>query len=124
MSDFEPALQNAITSVYEKCILNGCWFHYKQAVCRKCRSMRNNFFKKIVADNSARKVYERIMSLPLLPSKMIADGFNQLKECARNPNSMSLLEPLFGYFEKNWLPRVFCPHIILKTLFSHSLLFT
>ena len=45
MSDFEIGLRRSIKSNFDFCILEGCYFHYCKAICKKI--LKLNLFKKV-----------------------------------------------------------------------------
>lgn len=105
MTDYEGSMRKAIRSVYPAAKLNGCWFHFCQAVRRKARSFKEKLIEKIIK-KKAMPIYMRLLCLPLLPKDKIMDGFKALTAQAMKDGSFKLMESLFEYFQNFWLKPV------------------
>lgn len=106
MADFEAGLRNAINNYYHDAILYGCWYHFCAAVRRKFLSLKMYQLLKDVP--KARKIYRMILSLPLLPSPSILNGFNIIKQEANAEGLAESFKSIFQYFEQYWLLIVSC----------------
>lgn len=101
MADFEAGLRNAINEFYPDAVLCGCWFHFCAAVRRKFLSLQlHDLIKEVPA---AKKIYRKILSLPLLPAELILNGYNLVKEEAKRNNLNKDFKAIFNYFEQYWL---------------------
>lgn len=101
MADFEAGLRNAINEFYPETVLCGCWFHFCAAVRRKFLSLQlHDLIKEVPA---AKKIYRKILSLPLLPAELILNGYNLVKEEAKRNNLNKDFKAIFNYFEQYWL---------------------
>lgn len=104
MTDYEDGMRLAIKKQWPKAAIHGCWFHYKRAINRKCRSFG---MKRILDKNAnARKVKEMLMNIPLLSSEQIHEGYANIKEFAAQKRVERCFAELFGYFERYWLKQV------------------
>lgn len=101
MADFEAGLRKAINEYYPEAILFGCWFHFCAAVRRKCLSF--NMHKLITTVPAARSIYRMILSLPLLPSNSILEGYEIVKREATSEGLDKEFQKIFKYFEEFWL---------------------
>lgn len=70
--DFEIAPTNALKSIFPNITIRGCFFHFKQSICRKDKelNLKGNIYRKIVNLCSV---------LPLLPSDKIEEGYIYIK---------------------------------------------
>lgn len=103
MTDYETAMRKAIREVYPDCDTDGCFFHFKQAVIRKTRSIRG-LVQEINGDIELHRVMQKLLSLPLLPHYEIEAAFDALKEEAQNYSH--LVKMLFEYYERQWIRMV------------------
>lgn len=104
-TDYEAGLRAALRNVYEGIELKGCWFHYCQAVRRKCRRTKN-FFRSLCEHQNGHDIYKMLLALPLLPQDKIIEGFAFIRQQVGNPKLLNLLEPVFSYFNSWWLHSV------------------
>lgn len=104
MTDYEDGMRLAIRTHWPEVRIRGCWFHYKRALNRRCRSIS----LKRVLDKSinAYKVKEMLVSIPLLPSTKILEGFGSIKTFAAQNKLDKCFDGLFSYFERYWLKQV------------------
>lgn len=116
MTDFEAGLRRAIHEHWQsirELKLYSCWYHYCAAIRRRIRTLQ---LLELIADNSdARKIYRKLLSLPLLPTELIEHGYQLIKEDARAKNLLKAFRKFFQYFESFWLNLViFSKSIIIQ----------
>jgi len=95
-TDFEPAIWRAAMQVFPDVTMNGCSFHWGQAVWRKVQDLG-----LAVAYRGSGPVHEYIkllFALPYIPEEHIKPAFNRIKAGAT-----AQLQPLVDYIEKTWL---------------------
>lgn len=92
--DYELAAINAIRKCYPEAQVTGCLFHYKKAITKKSKSL------SIGDSHEGRKIINLCMSLPLLPSKYITDGWIHILSKAKDIANFNKFQ---DYFEKQWL---------------------
>ncbi|KAL4136173.1 hypothetical protein QTP88_007737 [Uroleucon formosanum] len=61
VTDYERGLMNAVRSIFIESNLQGCWFHYCQAVIRCCRRTLNNVFHLFQNSPEAHRVLRMVM---------------------------------------------------------------
>lgn len=104
MTDFETAMRNALRRVYGAGIrIRGCWFHYTQAVRRRCASIAD-MFRSLNADKEANNLYNRFLVLPLVPENKIVEAYHLLKSEADQFGT--LFDDFLDYFDRQWIVRV------------------
>ena len=121
MSDFEPALAEAISGEVgafeclfkEKSYLAsiqlstcdhlGCYYHFTQAVYRKIQSL--GLSNKYDSDEDIRVICRKLMALPLMPLTLVSQSFDDLFDVLLQGSSSTYdsLKPLFEYFEHYWM---------------------
>lgn len=94
MSDYEAALRNALRSIFPECEINGCYFHYCQAI-KKNASQFPNFLALLQADRNAKKLYHKFLALPLLRLDKIPEASLSLIAVSEG-RSLDLLSILNG----------------------------
>lgn len=104
MTDFETAMRNALSVVYENVRIRGCWFHYCQAIRRKCAKI-NKFFNELDKYPDAKKIYHKFLALPLLPAMHITTAYEMLRMAAEK-NHAKIFEAFLKYYGLQWLGRV------------------
>lgn len=109
MTDFEAGLRKAICEHWPGIPLHGCWYHFCAAVRRKLRIL--HILQLIADDYSAKMIYRELLSLPLLPTQYIENGYMLIKENARANNVFKEFRKFFKYFDEFWLNLV-CSYII------------
>lgn len=107
MSDYELAMRNAIKKIYPETEMYACWFHFCQALRRKCSKIPN-FLPTVQKSPNALKILKKYFSLPLLPDTQILDAFdlpgNEVESL--NSNERQVFKIFLKYFKKKWLIRV------------------
>lgn len=105
MTDFEAALRKAINTCYRGIRLHGCWFHYDRAIqkyVRKRPTLRN-----LLKNNAdAKAIFKQLLSLPLLPEDKFEEGYNAIREKARQLHMLRRMFVLFRYFNSYWIRQV------------------
>ena len=110
MLDFELALRNALKSVFVGIHLQGCWFHYCQAIWRRVHHLKLDGEYPHKAHGG--KYIKRIMSLALMNANgsMIESMFEMLQHNYRSKDRHHLTIPvqqafdeLFAYVAKQWI---------------------
>lgn len=105
MADFEGGIRKAITEFYINAILRGCWFHFKAAVRR---NVSRQLLEIIAESTMAATIYRMLLSLPLLPSDKINEGFQIIKRITATNKLFKAFQTFFEYFENFWLQMVNC----------------
>lgn len=104
MSDYELAMRNALKSVFPNLNFLACWFHFNQAIIKKCKKIPR-FLKKVMNHPEGDRLLHKFLALPLLPANRIRSAFNMLKLEA-NAADGSLWKEFLTYFEKQWILKV------------------
>lgn len=111
MCDFETGLRAAIRKFYPNTPMHGCWFHYSQRI--RSRHMKSNMYRLITEDFYARRIYRKMLRLPLLPAENILEGYESIKADARSNRLSVAFRQIFKYFEEYWLNLVSLPWVTL-----------
>ncbi|KRY25872.1 hypothetical protein T03_4439, partial [Trichinella britovi] len=95
--DFETALIPAIQGNFPNTQVQGCFFHFCQAVLQQVGrlGLRNDY----INNQEIRKKVKMLMALAFLPVHLVSAGFEII-----NVGTSSELEALFQYFQQEWLP--------------------
>lgn len=104
-TDYEKAMRNGLKSVYKNALLVACWFHFCQALRRKCSKIPD-FFKHVSSNEAADRLFHKFLALPLLPSDKIREGFAMLKLGLQCMEPREPYEKFLKYFETQWLKNV------------------
>lgn len=109
-TDFEKALRSGILKVYPEVQLKGCWFHYCQALRRKLTNI-SELAKFVKTTDAARRIFKKMLVLPLLPPDDIPTAFNLCKQEAYASmncyyKSENVFEKFFDYFQRQWIDLV------------------
>lgn len=100
MCDFEKALRNAFILVVLDADVASCLFHFKQATKRNF--MKNGRLVQFCRENNtAKKLYYKLMMLPLLPAKHIRSCFDTLKNQALSMTE--LYRRFLAYYKLQWI---------------------
>lgn len=112
MTDYEDGMRLAIRKRWPNAQIHGCWFHFKRAINRKCRSFG---MKRILDKNgNATQVKDMLLNIPLLPSAQTHEGYANIKAFAKEKGLERCFAGLFVYFERYWLKQVSWSHAISK----------
>lgn len=104
-TDYEKAMRNAIKSVYTNATLISCWFHYCQALRRKCSKIKH-FFVCAAKNETVERIFHKFLALPLLPPSKIQEAFDLLKLALGCMQPRQPFEEFLKYYEKQWLRKV------------------
>ena len=100
VANFETASWQAVQTVFPNVRLQGCLFHWTQAVWRKVQEIGlGTAYKK---DDAVHKYIKKIMALPFLPHEHIIPMFETLKGFATS----SLLQSLVSYVQSTWIDSI------------------
>ncbi|KAL5246448.1 hypothetical protein ACI65C_013856 [Semiaphis heraclei] len=102
ITDYEPALRDALVSQFPGAQAHGCWFHHNQAVWKNMRS--RGYLQHVNTNQSALETLKLLFSLPLLPAREMESGFALIKAFATNHGVH--MANLFDYYNRYWLQRV------------------
>lgn len=105
MTDFEGALRKAINICYPGIRLHGCWFHFDRAIYRYCLK-RPKLRQALKINLNAKEVFKELLSLPLLPEKNFKEGYEAVREKARERRVYLPMIALFKYFDSYWIRQV------------------
>lgn len=105
-SDYEASLLKALRKTFPCASLVGCWFHYCQAIRKRLgRNRGRKFFVELKSNAEAYKIYRKILDLPLLPAKNIAEGFSIIHKEITEKRLDGFFKHIFAYFKSYWLPK-------------------
>ncbi|KAL4096887.1 hypothetical protein QTP88_021762 [Uroleucon formosanum] len=111
VTDYERGLMNAVRNIFIESNLQGCWFHYCQAVIWYCRRTLNSVFHLFQNSSEAHRVLRMVLALPHLPAEIhpecqftMAEGFNTIVEYANGIEVISerLQGFLIDYIQQFW----------------------
>nr|XP_047127872.1 uncharacterized protein LOC124808749 [Hydra vulgaris] len=103
MSDFERGLQNALKTTWSENLVNGCRFHFKNAITKQLAilGLQREYRHQIQVKKWVRKV----SALCLLPAnKILVAWGSQVIEIAQFSREIKIKLLAFNrYFERYWL---------------------
>lgn len=102
MSDYETALRNALRYIFPECDVNGCYFHYCQAI-KKNASKIPNFLALLQTNGNAKKLYHKFLALPLLRLDKIPEA--SLSLIAEGSRIEGAFTRFIEYFKRQWIRR-------------------
>ena len=109
MADFEQALRSALSASFPGAEIDGCHFHFCQAILRNVNQLGyKTEYEAITTDpatgakihSSVHTWVRRLMMLALVPTADVPDIFNQLVE--NIPDTVQI-DSLLAYFEMTWI---------------------
>lgn len=104
MTDYEIALRNSLNKQCPTAILSACWFHFTQAVKRRANKFPT-MMNIIRTNNTAKRLFYKVMCLALLPAKYIKDEFFKI-EIELQKIHKSAFKAFLLYFQQQWLTNV------------------
>ena len=114
--DFEKGLHNAILKAFPKCIINGCLFHWKQAIRRKLVDLKCDEWTidRFIPQDS-------IETLTLIaPNEIESKGIPYVRSVVETDDlskeEMEKLEKFWDFFRRYWLSK---PSYITSWNISH-----
>jgi len=106
VTDFENAILSAISLEFPNTQLQGCYFHFNQAIIKNLSKLQ---LKKLYKKNTFFfTLIKMLTSLAYLPINDVIQAFNELKTLIseRFPEAV----PFLQYFENHWINNI-SPHI-------------
>ena len=101
IGDFEKGSLKAWKESFPGISMQGCVFHFKQAIMRKLGSLH---LKGLYKNRTANCFFKLLMNIGFLPQDKILEGFEILKNYrVGNATQRRNLELLLAYFERFWL---------------------
>jgi hypothetical protein len=97
--DFESGLLPSIRDEFPLTRIQGCYFHFSQAIYRNMASL--GFQRDYALNPDIRTVVRQLMALAFLPPALVMEAFEQQRE-----NAPIVLLPLFEYFNNEWIPNI------------------
>ena len=104
MLDWEQAARNAVKRVYRGIRMNGCWFHYTQAIWRK--TQKCGLASTYRRNHECVSFVKKIMAIPFLPAELILPTYSLLQIPTLQQSQMTKLEVFLNYFKKQWLTKL------------------
>lgn len=110
-TDYEKAMRKSLRKVFPSHNLYACWFHYTQAIKRRCEM--DSELKLLISTNErANIVYHQLLCLPLLPPQYIEQAYHLvvMELNLLNESDRQKFDEFLKYFKEQWLVRVsvFC----------------
>ena len=105
--DFEISLWRAFPKVYPGVKLQGCSFHWTQAVWRKIQLL--GLQQQYMSDISTHDFCRKLMALPFLPAEHIEHAFRNLVEHVSSGTELELATYIdTTWISGNWHPNDWC----------------
>jgi len=109
LTDFEKGLRKAVLAVWPDTILNGCNFHFSQAIRRKASKIKS-LSTRIFRNSKHHTAIKMFMRLSLLPRNRVVTGYKQLERfIISSPSLRRDFKSFIKYFKWTWFGR-FGPH--------------
>ena len=96
VADFERGLWNALHQLFPGIPVQGCAFHWSQAIFRKIQ--KSGLAVPYNSKGNTYKFLRKLMALPFLPMEHIQPAFNKLKD-----NATGRLQTVVNYVQKRWI---------------------
>ncbi|XP_008188478.1 uncharacterized protein LOC103310847 [Acyrthosiphon pisum] len=96
ITDYEPALRDALVSQFPGAQAHGCWFHHNQAVWKNMKS--RGYLQYVNTNPFALDSLKMLFSLPLLPAREMERGFALIRAFATNHGVH--MDNLFDYYNR------------------------
>ena len=108
MLDFETAMISSITVIFSSAVIEGCYFHFTQAIWRNVLRIGLSSFYE---NSNVLLVIKGLMALPLIPLDKISDGMGYIESIIPPTDhpSRPFLDHLLIYFNRIWLRGQFHP---------------
>ena len=112
MLDFEQALRSSLSSTFPSALVDGCHFHFCQAVLRNLYNLGYKTQYETVTTDPATGFKEhslvhtwvrRLMMLAMVPVSDVPDAFAAIADSI--PDTLDL-DSFLGYFERTWVSGV------------------
>ena len=104
MSDWKHAARNAVKRVYPGTRINGCWFHYTQAIWSK--TQKCGLASTYRGNSECASFVKKIMAIPFLPAELILPTYSLLQIPTLQQSQMTKLEVFLNYLKKQWLTKI------------------
>ncbi|VDI30203.1 Hypothetical predicted protein [Mytilus galloprovincialis] len=102
VADFESGVWQALKEVFPGMMINGCLFHFTQAVFRHVQFL--GLQPAYRQQDCIFKYVRKLMALPFLPADHIRPAFRRLKDLQTDP-----LQRLVTYVEDTWIKSTVWP---------------
>ena len=104
MSDWEQAARTAVKRVYPGIRMNGCWFHYTQAIWKK--TQKCGLASTYRRNSECASFVKKIMAIPFFSAELILPTYSLLQIPTLQQSQMTKLEVFLNYFKKQWLTKI------------------
>ena len=103
--DFELALINAIQGIFPFAKINGCLFHWKQAIKRKLSSLKLKNEKEIIEYAMVKFSIDILTVIPIneIRKKGIPFVQDNLKDAIFQGDDVQKMKTFWNYFDKFWM---------------------
>ena len=103
LTDFEVAARNSARRAFPDVQIAGCFFHLCQSIWR--RVQHEGLRATYVENENFRGFIKMMTSVAFLPPDQVLEGFQELQS---DPDYIPQLDPIFDFFEDNYLGRPLC----------------
>ena len=100
MADFEGAMWSGMLANFPTIKINGCLFHWAQALRRKLGELGLLKLYQQSSSTNTLTFCRKLMALPFLPSEHIPGAFYELKRLCANHTGLT---QFCGYIERQWI---------------------
>ena len=102
MSDFEKALRNSISLVWPEAKVQGCYFHYCQALWRYANKLGLKAEDHIDTTKVVIALLKILLSIPITAKRSYYDSLKSLILSASANRTKELCTKFFAYYEKRY----------------------